>query len=140
MLEDAGGQIWASTADGIAKIDPERLSVQTLRAAEGVFIRGYWIDAAAMAADGSLLFGGEGGLTVLQPGRIQSSVAKQELVLTEGWVGDQAVALGRFKRCGLGQHRAPAPGAQHARPQHRVLGPGLCRARAPPLPLPTGQL
>ncbi|MCV2419458.1 ligand-binding sensor domain-containing diguanylate cyclase [Paucibacter sp. DJ2R-2] len=96
LLEDAGGQIWASTADGIARIDPERLSVQTLRAAEGVFIRGYWIDAAAVAADGSLLFGGEGGLTVLQPERIQSSVNKQELVLTEGWVGDRAVPLGRF--------------------------------------------
>ena len=36
LLEDARGQIWASTDDGLAVIDPNTFAIRSLRRAEGV--------------------------------------------------------------------------------------------------------
>jgi hypothetical protein len=67
LLEIADGQVWASTDDGLVVIDPDSLSVRSLRRAEGVAISGYWSNAGALTPAGELLFGGLGGLTVVRP-------------------------------------------------------------------------
>jgi signal transduction histidine kinase/ligand-binding sensor domain-containing protein len=67
LLIDARGDAWVSTDDGLAHIASDTLAVTMLRGAEGVGIRSYWTNAAALTASGDLLFGGVGGFTVVRP-------------------------------------------------------------------------
>ncbi len=67
LLEDAQGSIWAGTGGGLAVIDPDRLTARSLGEAEGAWIRTYWAGSGARLPDGTLLFGGFGGLTAIRP-------------------------------------------------------------------------
>lgn len=66
VLPDNLGQTWVSTSNGLAVVDDATLRVRNLGARDGQFVTSY-TDAAARAADGTLLFGGLGGLTVIRP-------------------------------------------------------------------------
>jgi diguanylate cyclase (GGDEF)-like protein len=71
LLEDDAGRMWAATDDGIAVIDTRSLSVvRTLSRADGQAITHYWLGSGARLADGTLLFGGQGGLSVINPDRL----------------------------------------------------------------------
>lgn len=70
LIEDNQGRIWASTADGLVVIDPTTLAMQPLGLGDGVAIAAYWIGAADKLPDGTLLFGGGGGVTVAHPERL----------------------------------------------------------------------
>lgn len=70
LLEDGRGRVWASTADGLALIDPESLAVRAFRPADGVSLRTYWVNSAGKLPDGTLLFGGAGGMTAVRPDRL----------------------------------------------------------------------
>jgi diguanylate cyclase (GGDEF)-like protein len=70
LLEDSRHNIWTSTDDGLAMIDAESLEIHAFRQAEGVPISSYWVGAGAATAEGELLFGGLGGLTVVRPSRL----------------------------------------------------------------------
>ena len=70
LLEDSRHNIWTSTDDGLAVINAESLEIHAFRQAEGVPISSYWVGAGAATADGELLFGGMGGLTVVRPSRL----------------------------------------------------------------------
>jgi diguanylate cyclase (GGDEF)-like protein len=92
LLRDADGQVWASTDDGLARIDPATLAVRALRSAQGVGITVFWTGAATIAPDGDLLFGGEGGLVVVHPRRLQRTVAAlPPPVVTEASIGGRPV-------------------------------------------------
>jgi diguanylate cyclase (GGDEF)-like protein len=67
VLEDRAGRIWVSTDNGLALVDPDTLAVRALRRAEGVVFPTYWTGSAALTADGELLFGGAGGMTIVRP-------------------------------------------------------------------------
>ncbi|MBS7457964.1 ligand-binding sensor domain-containing diguanylate cyclase [Coralloluteibacterium stylophorae] len=68
LLLDDAGDAWASLANGLARIDGATLQAQDLGARDGLRVASYVHRAAARAPDGSLLFGGLGGLTVVRPG------------------------------------------------------------------------
>src|SRR5262249_47336953 len=70
LLEDSKHNIWLSTDDGIALVDEQTFSIRSFRRAEGVSISGYWVGAGAATAEGEMLFGGIGGLTVVRPNRL----------------------------------------------------------------------
>jgi diguanylate cyclase (GGDEF)-like protein len=73
MLEDPAGRIWAATDDGIAAIDPDRLAVlRRMEPADGQAITYYWENAGARLADGTMLFGGEGGVSIVHPDRLRA--------------------------------------------------------------------
>jgi diguanylate cyclase (GGDEF)-like protein len=82
LEEDDQGRIWASTADGLAVIDPDNFSVQALDLSDGVAIQAYWVSASAKLPDGSLLFGGGGGLTVVHPDKLERWRYQPPLVIT----------------------------------------------------------
>ncbi len=69
MLLDAQGDVWASTDNGLARIDGRSLQVTSLGGADGVGISAYWTTSAAVAPGGELLFGGDGGMAIVQPRR-----------------------------------------------------------------------
>lgn len=96
LLEDDAGAIWASTDDGLARIDPDSLSVRALQRADGVMISGYMTNSGARTANGELLFGGPGGLTVVRPERIREWTWPAHLVLTDVRVGGKVILSNRF--------------------------------------------
>jgi diguanylate cyclase (GGDEF)-like protein len=93
MLTDLQGRVWASTDNGLARIDPQTLAVLPLRRAEGVVFPTYWTASAARTARGELLFGGAGGMTVVRPDRLQPWTYKPAVLVTDVKLGGQAVPL-----------------------------------------------
>jgi|GEM_PF-1229435 len=69
ILQDGAGAIWVSTDNGLARIDAAGQRVIGLQAPDGVKIPTYWLGAGARTRQGQLLFGGAGGLTVVDPAR-----------------------------------------------------------------------
>jgi diguanylate cyclase (GGDEF)-like protein len=86
MVADAHGAMWISTDDGVARISPDNLSVAALHGADGLGISTYWTNSAAVTKAGELLFGGVGGLTIIQPDELQARIFKPPVVVTN-WQG-----------------------------------------------------
>ncbi|MTJ80820.1 MAG: diguanylate cyclase [Telmatospirillum sp.] len=93
LLEADDGHIWASTADGIAVIDPDSYAVRPLGFGDGVAIPAYWIHSGARLSDGTLLFGGGGGATVVHPDRLGNWRYVPPTVITRVRVGGTPVAV-----------------------------------------------
>ena len=91
LQEDASGRIWASTDDGLAVIDPDSFAVTALGRDEGVAIPSYWSNSSAKLADGTLLFGGSEGLTVVHPERLSHRTSTPSLRVTDIRIGTRAV-------------------------------------------------
>lgn len=66
VLPDDRGHLWTSLSNGIAMIDVATGEVRNLGARDGLHIPSYIYLATARASDGSLLFGGQGGLTLVR--------------------------------------------------------------------------
>lgn len=98
LLEDDEGNIWASTDGGLAQIDGETLAITALRRADGVPIVGYWSNSGAKTAQGELLFGGTGGLTVVRPALFKPWNFQPPVVITELHLGGKLMAAGRYNQ------------------------------------------
>lgn len=87
LLPGSDGAIWVSTDGGIARIDPSKLTVTTLRASDGVAFISNWTGAGDILPDGRLLFAGFGGLTLIDPsvaGRSSGAAALRFTAITSG--------------------------------------------------------
>ncbi len=93
MLTDHAGRVWVSTDNGIAVVDPGDFSVQALRRADGVAIKGYWNGAGDIMADGALVFGGMGGITVIRPDAILPWRYRPPVVITNMRLGGKDIDL-----------------------------------------------
>ena len=91
LLLDLQGRIWASTDNGLARIDPQTLAVLALRRAEGVVFPTYWTASAARTERGELLFGGGGGMTVVQPEKLQPWTYRPNVLVSDVKLGGQLV-------------------------------------------------
>jgi diguanylate cyclase (GGDEF)-like protein len=101
LLMDEQHRIWVSTDSRMAVVDPQSLHVTSLLAADGVRIADYWQQTAAKTADGELLFGGQGGLTVIRPEAVHSAAPIVPIVLTDVRVGHRRVPAGIFDQPGM---------------------------------------
>jgi signal transduction histidine kinase/ligand-binding sensor domain-containing protein len=91
LLSDPAGRIWAGTSNGLAMIDPATLAIRSLGEVDGVAIRDYfWSGAGAVATDGSLLFGGGGGATVVHPDLRAPSSTMPPVVVTAIRIGGRS--------------------------------------------------
>lgn len=68
LAQAPDGQVWASTPKGVAVIEPRTLQAIGLGRADGIALQDCWAGAVTQAADGTILFGGGGGLAVINPG------------------------------------------------------------------------
>ncbi|HZX27395.1 MAG TPA: two-component regulator propeller domain-containing protein [Telluria sp.] len=91
LLEDRRGNVWASTDNGYAKIDAATFAVRTLRRGDGPGIGSGWSGSGTTTADGEIVFGGLGGLTVIRPERLQAWPWKPPVVLSELAIGGKPV-------------------------------------------------
>lgn len=82
LIEDKQGRIWVGTDAGIAMIDPETLAVRSFSSADGVVITGHFPNSVARLADGTLLFGGLGGATIIHPDLVTSWAYKPDIAIT----------------------------------------------------------
>jgi len=96
LLQDERGTVWASTDQGLAAIDPATFEVRTFGEAQGVAIERYWSNSGARTRAGELVFGGQGGLTVLRPDRVRPVDAQAPLVVTELRGGGRALPASSF--------------------------------------------
>lgn len=94
LLEDPQGQVWASTDDGLAVIDPHTFAIRSLRRAEGVPIANHWAGAGAATEAGELLFGAVGGLVVVRPTSLAFWSYRPPVVVTDVRVGGKHVPPG----------------------------------------------
>ncbi len=91
ILQDLAGNMWVSTDDGLARIDLKDFSVKSMKRADGVAVRTYWVASAARAPNGELLFGGDSGLTLVQPQYFSPWNYQPPVVLSEMRVMGRAV-------------------------------------------------
>ncbi|RMH15488.1 MAG: hybrid sensor histidine kinase/response regulator [Gemmatimonadetes bacterium] len=67
LEEDRYGRVWASTKHGLHRIDPATLAVESWFEEQGLQGDAFTSGSHARLQDGRLLFGGGGGLTVVDP-------------------------------------------------------------------------
>jgi diguanylate cyclase (GGDEF)-like protein len=100
-LADDLGHIWASTSNGIARVDARSHAVRNLGSRDGLHIRSYhYADAAAQTRDGSLLFGGLGGLTVIRPAIQVDDEDDAPLAITHAVLGTMVLPFGKLPHDG----------------------------------------
>jgi diguanylate cyclase (GGDEF)-like protein len=87
LRRDAQGRIWASTDNGVALIDPDTLQAQSFQRAEGVPFRNYWNQSSAATAQGDLLFGALGGITLVHPELVTKRDFVPPVAITEVRIG-----------------------------------------------------
>lgn len=86
LLRDRGGNIWASTNDGISMINPETDRIRTFNEADGIGISEYNSGAKFIASDGEFFFGGMGGFIRFYPDSIsnqEKSGSRQRILFTD---------------------------------------------------------
>ncbi len=91
LLEDDAGQIWVSTDNGLAVINPATMTARALRRADGVVHQSYWTGAAARTAANEMLFGASGGRTLVRPALVKTGTHRPTVVLTHLRVGGRPV-------------------------------------------------
>ncbi|MEN9865323.1 MAG: hypothetical protein RL748_913, partial [Pseudomonadota bacterium] len=98
LLEDEHGQIWVSTDNGLAVIEPLSFKIRSFGRADGLIVNGYWSNSAAKTAQGELLFGGVGGLTVVRPHLVREWHYQPPLVITEVRIAGKPVLSAPFNQ------------------------------------------
>ncbi|MDB5968833.1 MAG: hypothetical protein JWQ90_1283 [Hydrocarboniphaga sp.] len=98
LLEDAHGDIWASTDNGLALIDADSFTIRTLQQPQGVGMGSFWTNSGAVGAAGELLFGGTGGLVVVWPQRMAPQAYRPPVVITEARSRTASLPAGRFNQ------------------------------------------
>ena len=98
LLEDRFGNIWASTDNGIAVIDGQSFAIHALQSPQGVGVGTFYTGAGATTAQGEMVFGGEGGVVVVQPDRITHWDYSPPVVITDVRVGNLSLPIGAFNQ------------------------------------------
>ncbi|MET0289056.1 MAG: diguanylate cyclase [Pseudoxanthomonas sp.] len=87
IVQADDGQIWISTDDGLARIDPAQMQAHAYTATDGVAIRTYWTRSAVRPGPDELLFGGLGGITVVHPSKLVRRQYAPHVVITNARIG-----------------------------------------------------
>ncbi|MCG8468952.1 MAG: ATP-binding protein [Gemmatimonadetes bacterium] len=82
ILEDEIGDIWVSTNGGLGRYSPSEDSWRTFDWADGLQSDRFFANAAWKDDGGRLYFGGERGVTSVEPARIREPHRKPEVLLT----------------------------------------------------------
>ena len=87
ILQAPDGRIWVSTDDGLGIIDSRTFAITPLRQADGVAIPAYWVKSGDNTEDGRLIFGGTGGLTIVNPALVHPLSYVAPVVVTDILLG-----------------------------------------------------
>ena len=95
ILEDERGHLWVSTNSGISRLDPATGSWRNYGSGDGTIEGAYFDGSALRAPDGTLYFGGFGGITAFQPSSIRDNRIAPRAVITDIQVFNTTVAVAR---------------------------------------------
>ncbi|MDM7860517.1 diguanylate cyclase [Alteromonas sp. ASW11-36] len=82
VQEDRKGNLWASTTEGIAKINRNYTDVSYYNEKNGAKSEGYYINHSVMKSDGEILFGGPKGISSFYPEHVKRSGWNPNIILT----------------------------------------------------------
>jgi streptogramin lyase len=91
ILEADDGQLWLSTANGIARMDPHRAAFKNYSARDGMIEGYYFAGSAFRDDDGTMYFGGVNGLTAFHPAAIRDNPYAPPAVVTSMQVGGRVL-------------------------------------------------
>ncbi len=91
LLQGDDGSIWASTDGGFAVIDPKTFAIRKVLRADGATITSYWINSGVVTDHHELVFGGAGGITIVQPRLFKSWDFRPPVVVTEARIQGRLV-------------------------------------------------
>ena len=105
VLEDEAGRVWASTNRGLARLDADEARFAVYGLDDGLPFSEFAVTAAYRADDGTLYFGGVGGLVAVRPGagRARSTPPLVLTGLDVGAAGPRPVPPGGPLRLGPGE-------------------------------------
>ena len=110
VIADAKGMMWASTDNGLARIDPTTFAIRTLAKADGVHISQYWTNSAGLGSQGEVLFGGITGLSVIRPEKLAPITYQAPVVVTDISLNGKVLQAGPYNaQPGPAVPAAPAP-------------------------------
>jgi diguanylate cyclase (GGDEF)-like protein len=93
LVQDRTGQVWMSTDQGLASVNPDTLQVRRLGEADGVHVPTYWTSSGILGSAGEVLFGGNSGLSVIFPDRLDTRRPQPPLAVTQLMLGGRATRL-----------------------------------------------
>lgn len=82
IVEDADGNIWASTGGGLVRIDSKTMNIRTFRYAEDLFKIRYNRNCGVRASDNRLYFGGTNGFISFNPKDITENLSIPSVIIT----------------------------------------------------------
>ncbi len=91
ILGDAKGRLWISSTGGIDRFDPATGVFKQYTAKDGLLDGSYYIGAGYQAADGTMYFGGPGGVTAFQPLRIDDNPMPPQVAITDFSIFNQSI-------------------------------------------------
>ncbi|MEO7072778.1 MAG: diguanylate cyclase [Rhodanobacter sp.] len=101
VLADRFGRLWTASTSGLSVYDPRRQRTQTLGVRDGLRTHLFNQRTAAIGPAGELLFGGLGGLTVVEPSTDGAPARTQAaLAVTAMTVNEREVPFARLPRPG----------------------------------------
>lgn len=95
IVEDGRGDLWASTADGLARLEEELDDILVFTDAAGLAGNRFWANAVHRAEDGVLVFGGQQGITILDPAEIRRRSTPPAAALTGFHIQGREAPLSR---------------------------------------------
>lgn len=94
IQEDNNGKIWVSTFNGISRVDPSKRSFVNFYASDGLQGNEFSNGASVKTPQGTLIFGGVGGVTLFNPDNVNHRKLPMICSLTGIYVFDRQVVKG----------------------------------------------
>lgn len=82
LIMDNEGFIWASLSDGIARVNPNDMSARIFGIEHGLGVDAYWVGSGAKLTNGLMVFGGNLGITLVDPIKLNNRNTSKGLVIT----------------------------------------------------------
>ncbi|WP_162937632.1 hybrid sensor histidine kinase/response regulator [Indioceanicola profundi] len=82
LVQDAAGRFWAATPTNLVAIDPGTRAVRRLGERDGVTVDSYFIRGMGTGPNGEILFGGPGGLSIIDPDALEHTAPNPALAIT----------------------------------------------------------
>jgi ligand-binding sensor domain-containing protein len=89
MQADAKGNLWLGTSKGLAKFDPSVKTTKSYNLTDGISDLNFNMYASTKAADGTMYFGTNNGITTFHPDKIIPLSIKARPTITEILVNDK---------------------------------------------------
>ena len=91
ILDDANGNLWISSFKYISRYNPETQEVKNYNSSSGVLSGGYYVGSSHQDKNGTLYFGGLGGLTAFKPEEKAHKTMAPQTVITRLLLFNQPV-------------------------------------------------